>query len=128
MAFHQISVIGPQHLRNSEVRFGNLEDAWSAPLSDVFAVPGSALSEKSKGTNWLFQQGANPTTTANDILEDLNLENQSVQSSFVQPDSQGSSEKSAAFGKNALDNYARENNVLSIERRVIDLLEIQRSR
>jgi len=46
----------------------------------------------------------------------------------VQPDSQGSSEKSAAFGKNALDNYARENNVLSIERRVIDLLEIQRSR
>jgi len=44
----------------------------------------------------------------------------------VQPDFQGLSEKSAAFGKNALDNYARENNVLSIERRFIDLLEISK--
>jgi len=42
----------------------------------------------------------------------------------VQPDFQGLSEKSAAFDKNALDNYARENNVLSVERRVIDLLGI----
>lgn len=91
---------------------------------DVFAVPGSALSEKSKGTNWLIQQGAKLTTTADDILEDLNIESQSVQSSFVvQPDSQGSSENGAAFAENALDNLARENNVLSIERRVIDLLE-----
>ncbi|MBT3994313.1 MAG: DNA-protecting protein DprA [Chloroflexi bacterium] len=90
---------------------------------DVFAVPGSALSDKSKGTNWLIQQGAKLTTTADDILEDLNIESQSVQSSIEQPNSQGSSEKSAAFGENALDNLARENNVLSIERRVIDLLE-----
>jgi DNA processing protein len=91
---------------------------------DVFAVPGSALSEKSKGTNWLIQQGAKLTTTADDILEDLNIESQSVQSfSVVQPDSQGSPEKGAAFGENALDNLSRENNVLSIERRVIDLLE-----
>lgn len=35
----------------------------------------------------------------------------------------GSAEKSSEFGKNALDNLARENNVLSIERRVVDLLE-----
>ena len=90
---------------------------------DVFAVPGSALSDKSKGTNWLIQQGAKLTTTADDILEDLNIESQSVQSSIEQPNSQGSSEKSAAFGENALDNLARENNVLSIERRVVDLLE-----
>ena len=89
-------------------------------------MPGSALSEKIKVTNWLIQQGANLTTTAEDILEDFNLENQSVQSSFVQPDFQGLSEKSAAFGKNALDNYAREDNVLSIERRVIDLLGISK--
>ena len=55
---------------------------------DVFAVPGSELSEKSKGTNWLIQQGAKLTTTADDILEYLNIESQSVQSSFaVQPDS-----------------------------------------
>jgi len=44
----------------------------------------------------------------------------------VQPDSQGLSEKSAAFGKNALDNHGCENNVLSIERRFIDLLEISK--
>jgi DNA processing protein len=55
---------------------------------DVFAVPGSELSEKRKGTNWLIQQGAKLTTTADDILEYLNIESQSVQSSFaVQPDS-----------------------------------------
>jgi predicted Rossmann fold nucleotide-binding protein DprA/Smf involved in DNA uptake len=34
---------------------------------DVFSVPGSELSEKSKGTNWLIQQGAKLTTTADDI-------------------------------------------------------------
>jgi len=36
---------------------------------------------------------------------------------------QGSTENSSGFGKNALDNLARENNVLSIERRVADLLK-----
>jgi len=91
---------------------------------DVFAVPGSALSEKRKGTNWLIQQGAKLTTTADDILEDLNNDSQSVQSSFaVQLDSQGSPKNGAAFAENALDNLARENNVLSIERCVINLLE-----
>ncbi|NQW21806.1 MAG: DNA-protecting protein DprA [Chloroflexi bacterium] len=90
---------------------------------DVFAVPGSALSEKSKGTNWLIQQGAKLTTTAADIIEDLNIETRSVQSFLGISKNQGSAEKSAEFGENALDNLARENNVLSIERRVIDLLE-----
>ena len=90
---------------------------------DVFAVPGSALSEKSKGTNWLIQQGAKLTTTADDILEDLNIEARSVQSPVEQPNDQSSAKKSAEFGENALDNLARENNVLSIERRVIDLLD-----
>ena len=90
---------------------------------DVFAVPGSALSEKSKGTNWLIQQGAKLTTTVDDILEDLNIERQSVQSSGGQTNPQVSPEKSPDRGKNALDNLARENNVLSIEHRVVELLE-----
>jgi DNA processing protein len=90
---------------------------------DVFAVPGSALSEKSKGTNWLIQQGAKLTTSADDILEELNIESHSVESKSEQSNRQGSVENGAADGENALDNLARENNVLSIERRVIDLLE-----
>jgi len=40
---------------------------------EVFAVPGSALSEKSKGTNWLIQQVAKLTTSVEDILEELNI-------------------------------------------------------
>ena len=59
------------------------KSASSAPLPDVFALPGGAFSEKIKATNWLIQQGANITTTSDDTLEVLNLENQSVQSSFV---------------------------------------------
>jgi DNA processing protein len=90
---------------------------------DVFAVPGSALSEKSKGTNWLIQQGAKLTTTADDILEELNIERTSVQSLVGNQETPTSSNKSGEFGENALDNLARENNVLSIEHRVVDLLE-----
>ncbi|MBM3959269.1 MAG: DNA-protecting protein DprA [SAR202 cluster bacterium] len=40
---------------------------------DVFAVPGSILSSRSAGTNWLIQQGARPVTSAADVLEDLRL-------------------------------------------------------
>jgi DNA processing protein len=87
---------------------------------DVFAVPGSALSEKSKGTNWLIQQGAKLTTVADDILEELNIE---YGQEIVESLPQGSTENSSGFGKNALDNLARENNVLSIERRVAGLLK-----
>jgi DNA processing protein len=87
---------------------------------DVFAVPRSALSEKSKGTNWLIQQGAKLTTVADDILEELNIESGQE---IVESLPQGSTDNSSGFGKNALDNLARENNVLSIERRVADLLK-----
>ena len=90
---------------------------------DVFAVPGSALSDKSKGTNWLIQQGAKLTTVADDILEELSIESRYVESSTGQPDPHGSAKKSTESGENALDNLARENNVLSVERRVIELLE-----
>ena len=88
---------------------------------DVFAVPGSALSEKSKGTNWLIQQGAKLTTVADDILEELNIEVPPQITEFLP---EGSSKNGSDSGKNALDNLAREHNVLSIERRVADLLEI----
>jgi DNA processing protein len=35
---------------------------------DVLAVPGSAFSSNSNGTNWLIKQGATPITTSEDIL------------------------------------------------------------
>jgi DNA processing protein len=35
---------------------------------DVLAVPGSAFSSNSNGTNWLIKQGAVPVTTSEDIL------------------------------------------------------------
>jgi len=41
---------------------------------DVLAVPGSAFSLNSEGTNWLIKQGAIPITTSNDILEALGFE------------------------------------------------------
>jgi len=41
---------------------------------DVLAVPGSAFSSNSTGTNWLIKQGATPITTSEDILEALGFE------------------------------------------------------
>ncbi len=41
---------------------------------DVFAVPGSAFSSNSNGTNWLIKQGAIPVTTSEDILLALGFE------------------------------------------------------
>lgn len=38
---------------------------------DVLAVPGSAFSSNSNGTNWLIKQGATPITKSEDILEAL---------------------------------------------------------
>lgn len=35
---------------------------------DVLAVPGSAFSSNSNGTNWLIKQGATPVTTSEDVL------------------------------------------------------------
>ncbi len=41
---------------------------------DVLAVPGSAFSSNSAGTNWLIKQGATPITSSEDILEALGFE------------------------------------------------------
>lgn len=41
---------------------------------DVLAVPGSAMSSNSNGTNWLIKQGAIPITSSADILEALGFE------------------------------------------------------
>lgn len=41
---------------------------------DVLAVPGSAFSLNSNGTNWLIKQGAIPITSSEDILEALGFE------------------------------------------------------
>ena len=41
---------------------------------DVLAVPGSAFSSNSNGTNKLIKQGATPVTTSADILEALGFE------------------------------------------------------
>ena len=73
--------------------------------------------------NWLIRQGAKLTTCADDILEDLNIESRLNQTVDPPTIDQSSGQNSAGFSENALDNLARENNVLSIERRVIDLLE-----
>ena len=40
---------------------------------EVFAVPGSILSNRSTGVNKLIQDGARPVMDVKDILEDLNL-------------------------------------------------------
>ncbi len=40
---------------------------------DVYAVPGSILSNASEGTNKLLRQGATPLTCAADLLDDLKL-------------------------------------------------------
>ena len=41
---------------------------------EVFAVPGSIFSSSSRGTNNIIKQGAIPTTSANDIIDALDLE------------------------------------------------------
>jgi len=41
---------------------------------DVLAVPGSAFSSNSNGTNWLIKQGATPVTTSDDVLIALGFE------------------------------------------------------
>lgn len=61
---------------------------------DVLAVPGSALSSNSKGTNSLIRQGATPITCSEDILEALGFS--------VDKPKQNEKEKYADCGKDEL--------------------------
>jgi DNA processing protein len=40
---------------------------------DIFAVPGSIVSPKSEGTNWLIKQGAKPATSIYDITDEYSV-------------------------------------------------------
>ena len=46
---------------------------------DVFAVPGNIFSDHSAGVNKLIQDGAKPVMTVNDILDELQVEAQSIE-------------------------------------------------
>jgi len=49
---------------------------------EVFAVPGSIFNSKSQGTNNLIKQGAKLVSCADDILDELNIQKISVQTSL----------------------------------------------
>jgi DNA processing protein len=61
---------------------------------DVLAVPGSAFSSNSNGTNSLIKQGATPITCSNDILEALGFE--------IEKPNQSDEEKYADCDKNEM--------------------------
>lgn len=61
---------------------------------DVLAVPGSALSSNSNGTNWLIKQGAIPITTSDEILDVLGFK--------IERPTQTEKEKYADCGKNEM--------------------------
>lgn len=61
---------------------------------DVLAIPGSALSSNSKGTNRLIRQGATPITTSEELLEALGFE--------TKKEEQTDTEKYASCGKDEL--------------------------
>lgn len=61
---------------------------------DVLAVPGSAFSSNSNGTNWLIKQGATPVTTSEDILIALGFN--------IEKPKQTDKEKYADCGKDEL--------------------------
>lgn len=48
---------------------------------DVLAVPGSAFSSNSNGTNWLIKQGATPVVCSDDVLEALGFEIEKIKKS-----------------------------------------------
>ena len=61
---------------------------------DVLAVPGSAFSSNSNGTNWLIKQGATPVTSSEDILEALGFN--------IEKEKKSDKEKYADCGKDEM--------------------------
>jgi len=80
---------------------------------EVFAVPGSVLSPKSSGPNWLIQQGARLITGHEDILEELNL-------AVATAGKNGNSEAESAL--EGVDILARENNQEGADGRILALM------
>ena len=52
---------------------------------EVFIVPGSALAERSMGSNWLIHQGAKLVLDVGDILEELNIAGLGAQLGLAAP-------------------------------------------
>ena len=80
---------------------------------EVFAVPGSALSDNSEGPNWLIQQGAKLTTSHMDVLEELN-----ISASLSDPTNPAIANPAPTQGKLGVDSLAHTNNGTDIEDRV----------
>jgi DNA processing protein len=80
---------------------------------EVFAVPGSVLSPKSAGPNWLIQQGARLITGHEDVLEELNLAAASAGNGV---DSDGK------FDLEGVDILARENNQEGADGRILAVM------
>ena len=79
---------------------------------EVFAVPGSALSDNSEGPNWLIQQGAKLTTSHMDVLDELQIEVVKL------PEPAEPAKQEPTQGKLGVDSLARKNNGTDIEFRV----------
>ena len=88
---------------------------------EVFAVPGSALSDNSEGPNWLIQQGAKLTTSHLDVLEELNITaGFTVRDTATGAESANSAitEPAPTQGELGVDSLARKHNGTDIEERV----------
>ncbi|MGD0565934.1 MAG: DNA-processing protein DprA [Candidatus Goldiibacteriota bacterium] len=83
---------------------------------DVYAVPGSILSLKSEGTNWLIKQGAKPVTSIYDIIEEYDVagERKKELPEKPPPDMDEDERKIyevLSFEKKHIDNIAIESNI-----------------
>ena len=81
---------------------------------EVFAIPGSLLSENSEGPNWLIQQGAKLVLDHRDILDELNI--------TPAVPATGHGEQTPTQGELGVDILAREDNEIDIEDRVLTRL------
>ncbi len=81
---------------------------------EVFAVPGSVMSENSAGPNWLIQQGAKLTTSHLDVLDELSITPKTAEPAV--------SKREVTQGELGVDSLARKNNGTDIESRIVQHL------
>jgi len=74
---------------------------------DVFAVPGSIFSDQSFGTNRLLTMGAIPCTSAQDVLNHLNLPTEGLRRPVSPPDAEEQKLLDAMSGPTHADALAR---------------------